>query len=349
MTYQREFSRRLKVGIVGVGSHAYRNLLPALNFLPVSLQAICDTNLEVAQATAVQYGVQNVFTDARKMYRDAGLDAVFLCVSPILHPQLACEALDAGLHVWVEKPPARRASEIQEIMKHRGDKVVVVGFKKAFMPSTRKVMELFAPGGPAGPLRSILAEYPMTLPADGRATLEDGSIPNWLRNGCHPLSLCVAVGGPVEAVTVHRAGDGGGVCLLEFKSGAFANFHMSSLENRGQPVERYSFFGDTSHAVIDNSLRVTYQRGIDFRYGRNATYAPEGLDYGAVVWEPQNREGTLENMALFTQGIYQEMMYFCDRALACEPATDGSLEFAHRVMQVYEAGLLSNGRRLMIE
>jgi predicted dehydrogenase len=44
VSYQREFEKRLKVGIVGVGSHAYRNLLPAMNFLPVSLQAVCDRN-----------------------------------------------------------------------------------------------------------------------------------------------------------------------------------------------------------------------------------------------------------------------------------------------------------------
>jgi len=347
MTYQRDFEKKLKVGIVGVGSHAYRNLLPAMNFLPVSLGAICDVNLELAKKTAAQYGVPACYANASEMYRDAGLDAVFLCVSPVFHPQLACDALDAGLHVWIEKPPALRASEIKEIIRHRGDKVVVVGFKKAFMPATKKIIELFG-NGPAGLLRSILAEYPMTIPEDGVAVLKDGSIPHWLRNGCHPLSLCIAVGGPVAAVTVHRFKNGDGVCLLEFASGAFANFHMASLPNKGQPVERYSFFGDSSHAVIDNSLRVTYQRGIDFQYGSNTTYAPAGLEYGAVIWEPQNREGTLENMALFTQGIYNEMMYFCGRILSGQPAEAGSLEFAHSVLQVYEAGLRSNGRRIVI-
>ena len=347
MTYQRDFQQKLRVGIVGVGSHAYRNLLPAMNFLPVTLAAICDTNLDLARKTATQYGVPACYEDAGEMYREAGLDAVFLCVSPVMHPQLACDALDAGLHVWIEKPPARRAAEIEEIIRRRGDRVVVVGFKKAFMPSTRKIVSLFG-DGPAGPLRSILAEYPMTIPEDGEAVLRDGSVPNWLRNGCHPLSLCIEVGGPVSAVTVHRAKGGDGVCLLEFASGAFANFHMASLQNKGQAVERYSFFGDTSHAVIENSLRVTYQRGIDFQYGRNTTYAPEGLDYGAVVWEPQNREGTLENMALFTQGIYAEMMHFCASVLSGQPAQTGTLEFAHSVMKVYEAGLLSSGRRMII-
>ena len=348
MTYQRDFTRRLKVGIVGVGSHAYRNLLPAMNFLPVSLTAICDTNTGLAERTAAQYGVKQYYDSAAEMYRKAGLDAVFLCVSPQLHPELACQAFDAGLHVWLEKPPARRASEIARMIEHRKDRVAVVGFKKAFMPATRKAIEVFATEA-YGPLRSILAQYPMTIPEDGEAVLRDGSVVEWLRNGCHPISLCMAVAGAVTAVTVHRAAHGGGVCVLEFANGVIGNFHLAAGINKGQVIERYAFFGDNGHLVIDNGLRVTLQRGIPFKYGATASYAPEGLDSGAIVWEPQNREGTLENKALFTQGIYDEMLYFCERALEGKAAEKGSLEFALAVMRVYEAGLMSKGRRITID
>lgn len=348
MTYQREFEKKLSVAVVGVGSHAYRNLLPTMNFLPVTLQAVCDSNRALAEATARQYGVKNWYTSAAEMYRNERLDAVFLCVSPLLHPELACQALDARLHVWMEKPPARRAAEVVEMMRHRQDKVVVVGFKKAFMPATQKAIEIFSIAAYA-PLRSILAEYPMTIPEDGEAVLREGRYVNWLRNGCHPLSLCMAVGGSVAAVTVHRAAHGGGICVLEFRNGAIGNFHLTEGENRGQPVERYSFFSDKCHLVISNGLRVTLHRGIPFEYGRTTTYAPEGLDSGAIVWEPQNREATLENKALFTQGIYHEMRYFCEQALSGKPAVKGSLEFTLEVMKVNEAGLLSQGRRVAIE
>jgi len=347
MTYQREFDRKLKVGLVGAGSHAYRNLLPAMNYLPVSLQAICDINGPLAQKTAAQYGAKAWYANAQEMYRNEALDAVFICVSPRLHWSLACEALDSGLHVWMEKPPARRASEVAAIIPHRKDRVVVVGFKKAFTPAITKAIEIFSMREFA-PLRSILAEYPVVIPDDGEKILQDGSIPDWLRIGCHPLSACMAVGGPVKAVTVYRGSDGGGACILEFASGIIGNLHLASGRNKGQILERYSLFGDEAHVVIDNGLRVTLVRGIPFEYGRNTTYAPRGLDSGSIVWEPQNREGTLENKALFTQGIYQELFYFVSQALAGQPAKHGSLEFAVEVMKVYEAALLSNGRRIEI-
>ena len=122
MSYQRDFERRLEVGVVGVGSHAYRNVLPTMTFLPVSLRAFCDVNLELARATASQYGVKATYASAREMYEKEDLDAVFLSVSPELHPGLACEAFDAGLHVWLEKPPAMRASEIGEMIRRRKDR-----------------------------------------------------------------------------------------------------------------------------------------------------------------------------------------------------------------------------------
>jgi predicted dehydrogenase len=345
MTYQREFPRRLKVGFVGVGSHCYRNLLPTTTFLPVEVRAVCDLNEPLARATARQYGAAGVYTRAADMYRGESLDGVFICVSPQMHPALVCEALDAGLHVWLEKPPAMRAAEIQEMIRHRGDRVVVVGLKKAFMPATAKVQSILADKR-FQPLNTILAEYPMSMPANGREVLEQRAFTNWLGNGVHPLSLMMAVGGDVAAVTVHRGRHEGGVVVLEFSSGAVGNFHMAAGTPR--QTERYAFYGKGVEVRIDNCWRVTMERGAPFEYGRTTTYAPPGEDHGAIVWEPQNCLATLENKALFTQGFYDEMKHFCDCVLEGRPAARGSLEFALSIMKVYEAALESDGRRVEV-
>ena len=313
----------------------------------MSLRAVCDIDLQRARVTASQYGAESCYDNAGEMYRNEDLDAVFLCVSPKLHPELTCEAFDAGLHVWLEKPPAMRASEVEGMIRHRKDRVAVVGFKKAFMPSTQKVIEIFSTEG-YGPLKTLLAEYTMSVPEDGKRILREREFTGWLANGCHSLSLMMAVGGPVSAVSVHRGQHGGGACILEYESGAVGNLHLAAGAPMSQPVERYSFFGNNCHMAIDNSHRVTLQRGIPFQYGKTTTYAPPGIDSGAVVWEPQNALATLENKALFTQGIYNEMRYFCDRVLSGGQAEMGSLEFALDIMKVYEAALLSTGDRIEI-
>ena len=344
MSYQREFQQRLKVAVVGMGSHGYRNILPTLHYLPVRLTALCDRDLALAQRTAGEYGVQACYASAAEMYRHEELDAVFLCVSARRHPELACEALAAGLHVWMEKPAAVRASEVETMLGQRGDRVVVVGLKKAFLPATHKVIEIMAMDE-CGPLQGMAAEYRLRLPANGAAVLADPSLRNPFADACHPLALMLTVGGEVAAVTMHRTPSQGGTCVLEFANGAVGTFSLVSAP--ALPLERYAFWGKW-HVSIENGSRVTVRRGIPFSYGRTTSFAPAGLDSGAVVWEPQNTLATLENKALFTQGFYNEMRYFCDCVLAARPAQQGSLEFTLKLMQVYEAALRSEGSRIAL-
>ena len=112
-------------------------------------------------------------------------------------------------------------------------------------------------------------------------------------------------------------------------------------------LERYAVYGESWQLDIENA-KVTLQRGIPFVYKETTSYVPEGDDSGAVVWEPSNCMATLENMALFTQGMYSEMMHFCECALRSEPAQKGTLEFSLELMKVYEAALLSDGKTIRL-
>lgn len=352
MSYQRDFEKRLRVAVVGVGSHSYRNLLPTLHHLPVHLVALCDLNLDLVRRTAAEYGVTGCYTRTADLYANEKLDAVFICVGPQQHPQLAIEALRAGLHVWMEKPPSVRASEVGEMIKARGDRAAVVGFKKAFMPATVKARELFVSGKYA-PIRSLLAVYPMSIPADGATVLAERKFQNWLGNGCHPLAFLIAVGGPVVAVTTHRAKLGGGALILEHASGAIGTLHLAEGGQSSQPLEHYAIFGHGAHLTIDNVSRVALHRGIPFDYSRITRFVGPGEDSGTVVWEPQAMLGTLENKSAFAQGTFEEMNTFCRLALGeipreNDPTNPASLEFALHLMRVYEAALLSAGHRIVV-
>lgn len=342
MSYQREFKQRIRIGMVGAGNHSYRNIFPALHYLPVELVAICDVNEEIAQLTASEYGCKH-YTSTAQMYDNENLDAVLLVVSP-LHPSLAIEAFGRGLHVWMEKPVSMRAHEVEEMIEHRSDRVAMVGFKKVFMPSTRKALEMVE-SKKYGNLKSILAVYPMTIAANGKEVLESREFTNWLANGCHPLSFLMRIGGQVRSVTTNRSPSGHGIVFLEFVNGVTGTFHFASGP---LPIESYSLFGDKWNMTIDNSLTVTFQRGIPFEYNKTNNYVTEGEDTGSVVWRPQNSLSTLENKSLFTQGIFGELDSFCRCIIEGKAADEGSLEFALEVMKVYEAALLSEGKPVEI-
>lgn len=343
MSYQREFTKKLNVALIGIGSHCYRNILPAMNFLPVNVRALCSRNKDLGMATAQQYGCSHYQTTA-EMYANEELDAVFISVSPELHPGFMLEALDRNLHVWVEKPVAMRAGQVERLLEKKGDQVVVVGYKKLFSPAGQKSIEI-ANSSDYGDLTSLLAVYPMSIPADGRQVLASGEVCNWLNNGVHPLSWMLALGGRVAAVTSIANCHGQGVVALQFKNDVVGSFHMSSGP---QPrLERYAAYGSDWQLDIENA-KITLQRGVPFIYKETTNYAPQGDCHGAIVWEPSNCTATLENKALFTQGMYFEMKYFCDCILEQKAPRIGTLEFSLDLMNVYEAALLSGGKTIYL-
>lgn len=344
MGYQRDYNRRIRAGVVGVGDHSYRNILPTLHYLPVELRAVCDMNGGLAEKTAVEYGCRS-YERTAEMYEKEDLEAVFICVGPRQHPQLVLEALDAGLHVWVEKPVATRAAQVEEMMAHRKDQVVVVGLKKAFMPAAYKALEVIN-SRDYGCLRSILAVYPMSMEADGAALLERQETPNWLRNGVHPISLMMRLCGPVESVTAIRGPMDNGVVALQFVSGVMGTLHMA--DGAKPDREMYGIYGEGWSMQIEDAV-LSLQRGIPFVYQQTDNYAPPGFDGGKLVWAPGNCVATLENKALFTQGFYNETSYFCNCLLTGKQPQEGTLEFAYDIMRVYEAALLSEGRAICLD
>ena len=344
MSYQREFAKKINVGIIGIGSHSYRNILPAMNYLPVKIKAVCNRSVDIGRVTAEQYGC-NHYQTPKEMYEKEDIDAVFICVSPKLHPQLVMEALDNGKHVWVEKPVATRVSEVEKMIAHCKNRVVVVGYKKIFSPAALKAIEIVQ-SPKYGNLRSLLAVYPMTIPKNGKEIIENGDAPNWLNNGMHPLSFMMAVGGKVSSVTSICNEAGHGIFAMQFANGVIGNFHMSSSPS--PRLERYGIYGEDWQMDIENS-KITLQRGIPFVYKDTTNYAPEGDDSGAIVWDTSNCLATLENKALFTQGMYNEMMYFCECILKNKLPEKGTLEFSLELMKVYEAGLLSGGKTIYLD
>jgi predicted dehydrogenase len=347
MSYQRDYQERIRIGFVGVGSHAYRNILPALHYLPVRLQAVCDVNFELARKTAAEYGSCRAYASTADMYRQEQLDAVLLCVSPELHPTLAGEAFTAGLHVWMEKPAAMFPAEVVEMIRLRGNRACVVGYKKAFMPVTRKAIQLLGKKE-YQPVTSILAQYMVPFPPDAKEVLAERRSSAWLANSCHPISFLVALGGKVESVTTFRNSGAGSVSLIRFAGGLLANLHADVGAGSSQPSERYTIFGEKVTICIENSSRLILQRGIPFAYGKTTSYLEGDEESGAVVWEPQNTLSTLENKALFSQGIFGELESFCRQVQSGQREWIGSLEFALEVTKVYEGALRSEGEPISL-
>ena len=131
-------SSPLRVGVIGLGTIAQIMHLPYLSSLSeeFSIVALSDVSPGTLKAVAVQYGVPE---DRRYLdFQDlvvSDLDAVFVLNGGSHAPQIVA-ALEAGRHVFVEKPlcfTLREADEI-EAARQRSGRVVMVGYMKRFDP-----------------------------------------------------------------------------------------------------------------------------------------------------------------------------------------------------------------------
>lgn len=109
--------KRARIGLVGLGKIARDQHLPALAVNPnFDLVAIASRN-------ATLDGVVNFPTIEAMLDADVALDAVSLCTPPRGRFDQACAAIEAGLHVMMEKPPAATISEavaLAELARAKG-------------------------------------------------------------------------------------------------------------------------------------------------------------------------------------------------------------------------------------
>src|SRR5689334_7233638 len=92
-----------KVAVIGAGQFGHNHARVYSEIPNVELVAVCDTNETTGQTVAQKYHTDFVADFHRLIGR---VDAVSLAVPTIAHHEIACQLLNAGISVLVEKPIA---------------------------------------------------------------------------------------------------------------------------------------------------------------------------------------------------------------------------------------------------
>ena len=143
----------VKIAFLGCGGYMRNHALRIQEIDNAQLVALCDVTIEqvnkfidtnlkdVAEKPAV-------FTDAATMYAQAKPDAVFIATPHTLHFEHACQALEAGCHVYLEKPMVTnldQAYALDEKVKASG-KILVVGYNSPCSPEFAFLKSVIASG-----------------------------------------------------------------------------------------------------------------------------------------------------------------------------------------------------------
>jgi predicted dehydrogenase len=120
-------TRRLSLSVVGCGGIAdYMALLARLT-PGITITAACDISSEAVTAFARRHRIPAVYTDYAEMLAAGGFESIYLAVPHNLHFEMIKAAVDAGIHIFTEKPITRTLAEGQEIVAYAAEKGVKIG------------------------------------------------------------------------------------------------------------------------------------------------------------------------------------------------------------------------------
>ncbi len=139
---------KIKVGIVGAGNISNVHLRSYRALEGVEVVAICDIDPLRLAMTADAFGIERRYTSLTDMIAGEQMDAVDVCVWNCNHAKCAIEALDAGLHVIVEKPMAYNTEEAIAMKRaaDRAGKLLMVAFCMRFSAQDKVVMDFIDNG-----------------------------------------------------------------------------------------------------------------------------------------------------------------------------------------------------------
>jgi predicted dehydrogenase len=342
ITYQFEYENRIRAAFIGAGGHSFRNVYPALQYAPIDLVAVADPQLDRAQAYARQFGATAAYADHREMLSAEKPEAVFIVTGydadgSVQATAIARDALEAGAHVWMEKPTAATSAEIVELMavSERTGRLVMTGLKKIFTPAMQKVKQIIT-SPEFGPVSSISIRYPQSLPAPEERA-DRNAMRQFLDHIYHPGAVLSYLGGPIERMSYEwEPVNGATVTSLRFASGVIGQLHLVAGSPINAPFERTEVVGRGGSVIVENGVRIVYYRGgAAPTYGRESSYIVDD-EVAPLFWEPEFSLGQLYNKNLFYLGYVPEVLHFCAAVRGEAPLTLGTLEQSAQIMALYD-------------
>jgi polar amino acid transport system substrate-binding protein len=265
-------------GFIGFGNYAKSVLLPALKKAGNErlTTVVTSTGLSAHDA-AERQGFAQAATDPQAVLGDADTDCVFIATRHDSHARLTVEALDAGKHVFVEKPLALTLDQLAEVQAAAtgAPGVLTVGFNRRFAPMMVEAKAALANrGGPIAMHYRINAGH---VPGDSWLHGSEGG-GRIAGEACHFVdALTFLAGGPPIAVEAFRP-DGVGdtvSAVLRFADGSTGTILYSSLGDSSLPKEYLEVFSSGLVIRLDDFRKLHITRG-----GKTTTKSVSAQDKG---------------------------------------------------------------------
>ncbi len=360
-------SRPLGIALVGTGfmgkchAMAWRTVAAVFGGAHPRLEILCDVPDDKARSFAAQFGFARSTADWQAAVTDASVDVVSITTPNGTHRTMAEAALQAGKHVWLEKPMALTlddARAMSDLAARCPGQVTILGYNYLRSPAFQAARDLVRSGAIGRPLsfRGVYDEdYSADpgLPWSWRMTHAAGGLGALGDLGCHLVSQMVALMGPVAEVTAitqvaipERPSPEGpkavenedsALALVRFASGAQGSFATSRVARGRKCRLQWEVHGSEGTIVFDqeNMNELWLHRAGDAGFTRHLT-GPDQPDFGAFCPAPGHNFGFNEQKVIEARDLLS--------AIAGGPPCAPDFAAGYQIERVIHAMAASGGR-----
>ena len=234
---------KIKMAILGCGGMSGQHAKRYKANPDVEIVALCDVSAEICE----KYIERNladaptkpaIFTDAAQMYATVKPDAVTIVTPHTMHFEHGLQAIEAGLHVFMEKPMVTDAGDAHKLKEavEKSGKILVVGYNSSCTPAFHWLREAIRTNK-FGPLETVTGwlsqDWAKGTAGSWRQKPELSGGGQMYDSGAHIFnSLVWSVEAPVEtvfAITDNRETpvDINSVVAIKFKNGVLATMTIN--------------------------------------------------------------------------------------------------------------------------
>ena len=246
------------IGWIGSGNFASRVLIPAFAKAGATMHTLASSGGVSATVVGRREGFRRATSDADTLLANELLDTIVVTTRHDTHASWARRALEAGKHVFVEKPLALDSEDVDRVEQSlgRSSALLCVGFNRRYAPMAVRARE--ALGGRTGPLVVDVLVNAGAISRDHWTQRADEGGGRIVGEAVHFIDLArFFVGAPISSLQVKTAGEDRAIddiasLQLGFADGSLASIRYLSNGHRGFPKERVELFADGSVVRIDN-------------------------------------------------------------------------------------------------
>jgi predicted dehydrogenase/threonine dehydrogenase-like Zn-dependent dehydrogenase len=266
-------SQRPVMGFIGAGNYASRMLIPAFKAAGAQFHTIVTAGGVNGVIHGEKAGFAEASTDIDALLGTMAINTVAIVTRHDTHARFVALSLQAGKHVFVEKPLAidlqglnavRLAYDDAQSRAPEEGPQLMVGFNRRFAPQVQKMKALLAP---------------VKEPKSFIMTMNAGAIPasHWTQDNavgggriigeaCHFIDLMrFLAGSPIVSVQARRMGDVPGIAITEdkasitlgFEDGSFGTILYLANGAASFPKERVEVFAAGRVLQLDNFRKLT--------------------------------------------------------------------------------------------